>query len=73
MQCINNALSVICNTPIQLPAPPEISDEELLKLIETEDPSKFRIPLSLGEPHAEMDHGMYVHKIQLCVHVNILD
>jgi len=41
----------------QVPAPKDISDEELLKLLETEDPSGFRIPMSLGEPHAELDKG----------------
>ena len=41
----------------QLPAPKDISDEELLKLLEAEDPSGFRIPMSLGEPHAELDKG----------------
>lgn len=46
----------VCHSD-ELPAPPEVSDEALLKIIEAEDPSKFSIPLSLGEPHAEMDHG----------------
>ena len=41
----------------QLPAPKDIGDEELLKLLEAEDPSGFRIPMSLGEPHAELDKG----------------
>ena len=38
-----------------LPVPKEISDEELLELLDSEDPSGFRIPMSLGEPHAEVD------------------
>lgn len=46
----------ICHSD-EIPSPSDISDEELLKLIETEDPSKFRVPLSLGEPHAEIDHA----------------
>jgi len=41
----------------QLPAPKDISDEELCKLLEAEDPLGFRIPMSLGEPHAELDQG----------------
>ena len=41
----------------QLPVPKDISDEELLRLLEAEDPSGFRIPMSLGEPHAELDQG----------------
>jgi len=42
----------------QLPAPKDITDEELLKLLEAEDPSGFRIPMSLGEPRAELDKGI---------------
>lgn len=40
-----------------MPAPKDISDKELLRLLEAEDPSGFRIPMSLGEPHAELDKG----------------
>lgn len=39
----------------QLPEPTDISDEELMRLLDSDDPSGFRIPLSLGEPHAELD------------------
>ncbi|KAI0208774.1 PIH1 domain-containing protein 1 [Lamellibrachia satsuma] len=38
-----------------VPAPRDITDEELLKLLEAEDASGFRIPMSLGEAHAEID------------------
>ncbi|KAK2192838.1 hypothetical protein NP493_21g01000 [Ridgeia piscesae] len=38
-----------------LPTPKDITDEELLKLLEAEDASGFRIPMSLGEAHAEID------------------
>jgi len=38
-----------------LPAAKEISDQELMDLLESDDPSGFRIPMSLGEPHAEVD------------------
>lgn len=41
----------------QVPPPKDISDDELLRLLEAEDPSGFRIPMSLGEPHAELDKG----------------
>ena len=42
---------------LQLPIPRDIPDDELLKLLESDDPSGFRIPMSLGEPHAELDKG----------------
>jgi len=40
-----------------LPAPKDINDEELIRLLEAEDPSGFRIPMSLGEAHTELDKG----------------
>ncbi|WAR08360.1 PIHD1-like protein [Mya arenaria] len=39
----------------QVPAPQEMSEEDLIKLLESENPTGFRIPMSIGEPHAEMD------------------
>ncbi|XP_052243125.1 PIH1 domain-containing protein 1-like isoform X1 [Dreissena polymorpha] len=44
----------IC-TAENVPAPKEMSDEDLIKLLESEDPTGYRIPMSIGEPHAEMD------------------
>ncbi|XP_021354061.1 PIH1 domain-containing protein 1-like [Mizuhopecten yessoensis] len=38
-----------------VPAPKDMTDDELLKLLDSEDPFGFRIPMSLGEPHAELD------------------
>ncbi|KAM3822504.1 PIH1 domain-containing protein 1 isoform 1-T2 [Vipera latastei] len=38
-----------------LPSPPDLTNEELACLIESENASTFRIPMSLGEPHAEVD------------------
>lgn len=35
-----------------------MTDEELLKLLDSEDPFGYRIPMSLGEPHAELDKSM---------------
>ncbi|KAH3727438.1 hypothetical protein DPMN_053373 [Dreissena polymorpha] len=46
----------IC-TAENVPAPKEMSDEDLIKLLESEDPTGYRIPMSIGEPHAEMDKG----------------
>uniref|UniRef100_A0A2R5LCR6 PIH1 domain-containing protein 1 n=1 Tax=Ornithodoros turicata TaxID=34597 RepID=A0A2R5LCR6_9ACAR len=44
----------LCHTP-HLPEPKGISDEELLKILESEDPTSYRVPLSLGLPHEELD------------------
>lgn len=38
-----------------VPQPKDITEEELLKLLESEDPFGFRVPMSIGEPHAEID------------------
>ncbi|XP_064616124.1 PIH1 domain-containing protein 1-like [Liolophura sinensis] len=40
-----------------VPEPKDLTDEELIKVLESEDPTDFRIPMSLGEPHVEMDKG----------------
>ncbi|RDD45851.1 PIH1 domain-containing protein 1 [Trichoplax sp. H2] len=46
----------IC-TSDQIPAPRDISEDELEKIVQSEDPTKFRVPMSLGVPHAELDKG----------------
>ncbi|KAM9393512.1 PIH1 domain-containing protein 1 isoform 1-T2 [Pholidichthys leucotaenia] len=40
-----------------VPPPPDLSREELVELLQSEDPSGFRVPMSLGEPHAEVDNN----------------
>ncbi|XP_070704037.1 PIH1 domain-containing protein 1 isoform X2 [Pempheris klunzingeri] len=40
-----------------VPLPPELSREELVELLQSEDPSGYRVPMSLGEPHTEMDNN----------------
>ncbi|KAM9780266.1 PIH1 domain-containing protein 1 [Neosynchiropus ocellatus] len=40
-----------------VPPPPELSTEELVDLLQSEDPSGFRVPMSLGEPHTELDNS----------------
>ncbi|KAK1138529.1 PIH1 domain-containing protein 1 [Acipenser oxyrinchus oxyrinchus] len=45
----------ICQSS-QIP-PPDISEAELVELLQSEDPSGFRVPMSLGEPHAEIDNS----------------
>ncbi|XP_038639392.1 PIH1 domain-containing protein 1 [Scyliorhinus canicula] len=41
----------------QIPPPPDLSEEGLVTLLESDDPSGYRIPMSLGEPHAEIDNS----------------
>lgn len=38
-----------------IPSPKDITDKELVDLLESDDPSRFRVPMSLGEPHTEVD------------------
>ncbi|XP_058039174.1 PIH1 domain-containing protein 1 [Ahaetulla prasina] len=44
----------VCRSP-HIPSPPDLTNEELACLIESENASTFRVPMSLGEPHAEVD------------------
>ncbi|XP_031425645.1 PIH1 domain-containing protein 1 [Clupea harengus] len=46
----------ICNSP-QVPLPPPLSQEALVELLESDDPSGYRVPMSLGEPHTELDNN----------------
>ena len=41
---------------LQVPSPREVSDEEVQELVKSGDGTKFRVPLSLGEPHTEKDN-----------------
>ncbi|XP_062518710.1 PIH1 domain-containing protein 1-like [Corticium candelabrum] len=43
------------STSNQLPAPKDISAEELAEIVALEDPTRYRVPLSIGPPHAEID------------------
>uniref|UniRef100_G3MM46 PIH1 domain-containing protein 1 n=1 Tax=Amblyomma maculatum TaxID=34609 RepID=G3MM46_AMBMU len=44
----------VCHTP-ELPEPRDIDDAELIHILESEDPTSYRVPLSLGLPHEEVD------------------
>lgn len=46
----------ICRS-LHIPAPPDLSRQELECLIESDSASSFRIPMNLGEPHAELDNS----------------
>ncbi|XP_052618175.1 PIH1 domain-containing protein 1 [Peromyscus californicus insignis] len=43
----------ICHSP-SIPPPVDVTEDELLQMLE-EGQAGFRIPMSLGEPHAELD------------------
>ena len=42
-----------------MPAPKDLSDDDLLRLLESEDQSGYRIPMSIGEGHVEVDNSSY--------------
>ncbi|CAF1659446.1 unnamed protein product [Adineta ricciae] len=45
-------------TSSQISAPREITEEELIEIVKSEDPGRYRVPISLGEPMADLDkHG----------------
>ncbi|XP_056144094.1 PIH1 domain-containing protein 1 isoform X2 [Lampris incognitus] len=46
----------ICQSNL-VPPPPELSREELVELLQSEDPTGYRVPMSLGEPHIETDNS----------------
>jgi hypothetical protein len=59
-----------------IPSPPVVADAELAAAIATWDNSKYRIPMSIGEPHAELDsakqgctysHTESVWPLHICV------
>lgn len=46
----------ICQSS-SVPPPPQISREELVELLQSDNPSDYRVPMSLGIPHIEMDNS----------------
>ncbi|KAE8593848.1 hypothetical protein XENTR_v10019348 [Xenopus tropicalis] len=46
----------ICKTN-DIPAPPDLSEVELVNILESDDPSGYRVPMSIGEPHVEVDNS----------------
>ncbi|XP_046739611.1 PIH1 domain-containing protein 1-like isoform X2 [Diprion similis] len=55
-ECGQKVFLNICLTT-EIPAPEEISETQLLKLIEDEAPSSYRIPMSIGNQRMESDHN----------------
>ena len=43
-------------TSEKIPAAKEVSEKELVRVLESEDPTQYRVPMSLGEPHVEVDN-----------------
>ena len=58
----------ICHTTV-IPAPVDVTESELTCILESDEPSTFRIPMSLGEGHEEVDKCMLLH--HTCIHLNI--
>ncbi|XP_062874750.1 PIH1 domain-containing protein 1 [Trichomycterus rosablanca] len=46
----------ICQSA-DIPPPPPISQEALVELLESEDPTGYKVPMSLGEAHTELDNS----------------
>ncbi|KAM4652743.1 PIH1 domain-containing protein 1 [Discoglossus pictus] len=46
----------ICKSS-DIPTPPDVSEPELVSILESEDPSGYRVPMSIGEPHVEVDNS----------------
>ncbi|XP_064359667.1 PIH1 domain-containing protein 1 isoform X2 [Dromaius novaehollandiae] len=46
----------VCHSPA-VPAPPPLAPRDLRLLLDSDAASAFRIPMSLGEPHAELDRS----------------
>nr|XP_046162343.1 PIH1 domain-containing protein 1 [Oncorhynchus gorbuscha]XP_046162344.1 PIH1 domain-containing protein 1 [Oncorhynchus gorbuscha] len=40
-----------------VPPPPPLSREALVELLESEDPTGYRVPMSIGEAHTEVDNN----------------
>ena len=54
---IDNVVRILI---FQVPPPKDLSDNELIQLLESDDPTGFRIPMSIGEPHAELDKCKFI-------------
>lgn len=50
-----NKIFINVCTSDAIPSPEDISDEELISILESEEPSDFKVPMSIGQPHDEKD------------------
>lgn len=46
-----------CRSPGQIPSPPSISDDQLTEALLTMNSSLYRVPMSVGPGHAELDNS----------------
>ncbi|XP_072549502.1 PIH1 domain-containing protein 1 [Salminus brasiliensis] len=46
----------ICQSQ-DVPPPPHLSQDALVELLESDDPTGYKVPMSLGEAHTEMDNS----------------
>ena len=44
----------VCTSSL-IQAPREITEDELIDIVKSEDPGRYRVPISLGEPVADLD------------------
>lgn len=56
----------IC-TSEKVPAAKEVSEEELAEALQSLDPTQYRVPMSLGEPHVELDNRGEGRVLSLCI------
>ena len=58
-------------TSEKIPAPREISDKELMDILESVDATQYRVPMSIGEAHVELDNkGQGGCSLRQCMHVD---
>ncbi len=41
----------------QIPEPKDLSDDDLLRLLDSDDQSGYRVPMSIGDAHTEVDNS----------------
>jgi hypothetical protein len=51
----NGKIFINVCTSSKINAPRDISEEELIDVVKSEDPGRYRVPISLGEPVADLD------------------
>ncbi len=54
----------ICHTTV-IPSPVDVTESELTRIFESDEPSTFRIPMSLGEGHEEVDKCILIYIVLL--------
>lgn len=60
----------VCQTP-EIPPPEDLNDEELTAILRSDEPSSFRIPMSISEPRVTKDKSNNpVDVVDIAVHPN---